>query len=160
MADWVPVVVFPSDTLVSKGTAGFSAEWCEDNGEPPENLLLHRAERPRKPVILKGARRQAPNKDVAIPSGVFNSLLTGAPGEKEGIEAEYRSAGYPTRIWYTPGARIDVIAAVTSAALAVVSAVVAFSADKHIAIVALIVFILGVGGAIAKLASDLRKAAG
>ena len=160
MPAWVRVVVFPHPVLASQGTADFSDEWCRENGDPPERLILRRTTSPRKTVILRGIRRQGPNKDVAVTPDVFGSLRVGDPGEDEGVHAECRSASFAARIWYSPGGRIDVTAAVASAALAVVSGIVSFSTGKSVAMIPLIVFVLATIAAVTKLASDVRRAAG
>jgi hypothetical protein len=157
---WASAVVFPKDQLVGKNTAGFPASWCDLNGKPPRYLLVRRAGTTDRPVILKGARRLGPGEDVAVTADFFAALLTGAPDEGMGIPVDFLPAGYLTRIRYTAGARRDIIAAIVAAALAIVSAVVAFSPGKRVAVIAVVVFALAVGGALLQLWRDFDSAIG
>jgi hypothetical protein len=157
---WASVVVFPKDQLVGKNTAGFPAPWCEQNGKPPSYLLVRRAGSADKPVILKGARRLGPGEDVAVTGDFFAALLTGAPGEGMGIPVDYLPVGYLARIQYTPGARRDIVAAIIAAALTIVSAVLALSPGKRVALIAVVVFALGVCGALIQLWRDFDNAIG
>jgi hypothetical protein len=118
---WLEAEAWVHGGLGIDGKAGVTDAWRAQHGNPPQHVLVRGKGVGSKPVVLRTFTRTGDDEDIVL----THKQLVEIAGEAStplGATIKYRAAGRLTRLWYTPGAVLAVITAVTGWLATVITA--------------------------------------
>jgi hypothetical protein len=123
--NWQEAEAWEHRTLAVDGKAGVTDAWRVKNGDPPKCLLVRAKATQGRPAVLRTFVRNGEDEDFVLTQKQLSDIA-GGEVTPTGATVEYRKAGVAARLWYTPGAILASIVAVTAWLATVATAVLAY----------------------------------